>query len=123
MNDDSSRPGDVQPAWGEATDLVRAGLARSQFGETSEAIFLNSGFVYKSAEEAEARFKGEQEGFVYSRYGNPTVRMFEQRLRARRTVSPRPVEWRRFGPRCFASSRRGTMWLPRGRFSVPAISS
>ncbi|MGO1117980.1 O-succinylhomoserine sulfhydrylase [Rhodovibrionaceae bacterium A322] len=82
MNDDSYQPEDDQAAWGESTKLVRAGLARSQFGETSEAVFLNSGFVYKSAEEAEARFKGEQEGFVYSRYGNPTVRMFEQRMAA-----------------------------------------
>ncbi len=68
--------------WRQATRLVRGGLARSAFGETSEAVFLNSGFVYDSAEEAEARFKGEAEGFVYSRYGNPTVRMFEERLAA-----------------------------------------
>ncbi|MCG8598398.1 MAG: O-succinylhomoserine sulfhydrylase [Kiloniellales bacterium] len=69
-------------AWRQATRLVRGGLERSGFGETSEALFLNSGFVYDSAEEAEARFKGEAEGFVYSRYGNPTVRMFEARLAA-----------------------------------------
>ena len=67
-------------AWRQATRLVRGGLERSGFGETSEALFLNSGFAYDSAEEAEARFKGEAEGFVYSRYGNPTVRMFEARL-------------------------------------------
>jgi len=62
------------------TQLVRGGTKRSSHGETSEAIFLTSGFVYESAEEAEARFKGEAEGFVYSRYGNPTVAMFEERM-------------------------------------------
>ena len=62
------------------TLLVRGGLDRSAFGETAEAIFLTSGFVYDSAEAAEARFKGEEPGFIYSRYGNPTVRMFERRL-------------------------------------------
>ena len=62
------------------TLLVRGGLDRSDFGETAEALYLTSGFVYDSAEAAEARFKGEEPGFIYSRYGNPTVRMFEQRL-------------------------------------------
>ncbi len=66
--------------WGLATRLVRGGTARSEYGETSEALFLNSGFVYENAELAESRFKGEAEGFVYSRYGNPTVRMYEERL-------------------------------------------
>src|SRR6185436_13672378 len=60
-------------AWHKATELVHSGTQRSQFGETSEAIFLNSGYVYDSAEQAEARFKGDEEGFVYSRYSNPTV--------------------------------------------------
>jgi O-succinylhomoserine sulfhydrylase len=67
-------------AWHPATELVHAGTVRSQFGETSEAIFLNSGYVYASAEQAEARFKGDEEGFVYSRYANPTVAMFEARM-------------------------------------------
>ncbi len=67
-------------AWHPATELVHAGTLRSQFGETSEAIFLNSGYVYASAEQAEARFKGDEEGFVYSRYANPTVAMFEARM-------------------------------------------
>jgi O-succinylhomoserine sulfhydrylase len=62
------------------TLLVRGGLDRSEFGETAEALYLTSGFVYDSAEAAEARFKGEEPGFIYSRYGNPTVRMFERRL-------------------------------------------
>ena len=59
---------------------MHAGTLSSQFGETSEAIFLNSGYVYDSAEQAEARFKGDEEGFVYSRYANPTVAMFEARM-------------------------------------------
>lgn len=62
------------------TELVQGGILRSQFGETSEALFLNSGYVYDSAEQAEARFKGEDEGFIYSRYANPTVDMFERRM-------------------------------------------
>ena len=62
------------------TLLVQGGSLRSQFGETSEALFLTSGFVYDSAEEAEARFKGEAEGYVYSRYANPTNTMFETRM-------------------------------------------
>src|SRR4030095_16737483 len=67
-------------AWHKATELVHGGTWRTQFGETSEAIFLNSGYVYESAEQAEARFKGDEEGFVYSRYSNPTVAMFEARM-------------------------------------------
>ena len=62
------------------TKLVRAGLFRSEHGETSEAIFMNSGYVFNSAEEAEARFAGELEGYLYTRYGNPTVTMFEERM-------------------------------------------
>jgi O-succinylhomoserine sulfhydrylase len=67
-------------SWRPATQLVHGGTLRSQFGETSEAIFLNSGYVYDNAEQAEARFKGDEEGFVYSRYSNPTVDMFERRM-------------------------------------------
>lgn len=63
------------------TLAIRGGLARSSFDETAEAIFLTSGFVYDSAEQAEAAFKEEIEKFIYSRYGNPTVAMFEERLR------------------------------------------
>ncbi|WP_202526084.1 O-succinylhomoserine sulfhydrylase [Sneathiella litorea] len=63
-----------------ATKLVRGGTKRSQFNETSEAIFMNSGFVYDSAEQAAGRFKGENEGFIYSRYANPTLSMFEERM-------------------------------------------
>ena len=71
---------DRSTAWQPATQLVHAGTLRSQFGETSEAIFLNSGYVYESAEQAEARFKGDEDGYVYSRYANPTVSMFEARM-------------------------------------------
>ncbi len=66
--------------WREATKLVRGGTTRSDFGETSEALYLTSGFCYQDAETAERRFKGEEDGFVYGRYGNPTVEMFEKRL-------------------------------------------
>ena len=66
----------------EATRLIRAGLARSGFDETAEAIFLTSGYVYGSAAEAAAAFAGEADRYIYSRYGNPTVTMFEERLRA-----------------------------------------
>ena len=74
---DSKKKGST---WRPATRLVHEGTMRSQFGETSEAIFLNSGYVYESAEQAEARFKGDEEGFIYSRYANPTVAMFEARM-------------------------------------------
>lgn len=63
------------------TLAVRGGLARSNFDETSEGLFLTSGYVYSSAEEAEAAFKDEIDRFVYSRYGNPTVHMFQERMR------------------------------------------
>ena len=62
------------------TKLVRAGLSRSQFNETSEALYLNSGFVFDDAAQAEAAFKGENDSYIYSRYGNPTVSVFEERL-------------------------------------------
>jgi O-succinylhomoserine sulfhydrylase len=62
------------------TKLVRGGTLRSNFGETSEAIFLNSGFCYNEAETAEKRFNGEEPGYVYSRYLNPSLKMLEDRL-------------------------------------------
>jgi len=62
------------------TEMVHGGTLRTPFGETSEAMFLTSGYVYETAEQAEARFKGEDDGFVYSRFANPTVRMFEDRM-------------------------------------------
>jgi len=66
--------------WRLQTRLVRGGLNRSPFGETAEALYLTQGYVYDSAQSAEARFKGEEDGFVYSRYANPTNKMFEDRL-------------------------------------------
>ena len=66
--------------WRPRTTLVHGAALRSQFGEMSEAIFLTQGYVYETAEAAEARFKGEAPGFIYSRYANPTVEMFEKRM-------------------------------------------
>ncbi len=63
-----------------ATRLVHGGTMRTPFGETSEALFLTQGFIYETAEAAEARFKGEDPGFIYARFSNPTVRMFEERM-------------------------------------------
>jgi O-succinylhomoserine sulfhydrylase len=75
---------DVKPgkpkSWRPQTLMVRGGTTRSQYGETSEALYLSSGFVYDSPEEQSARMAGEQPGYIYSRYANPTVRMFEERL-------------------------------------------
>jgi O-succinylhomoserine sulfhydrylase len=64
----------------EATRLVHGGSLRSEFGETSEALFLTQGYLYDTMELAEARFKGDDPGFIYSRYSNPTVSMFERRM-------------------------------------------
>jgi len=72
----SDKPQTLRPA----TRLVHGGTLRSQFGETSEALFLTQGFVYDTAEAAEARFKGTDPGFIYARFGNPTVAMFESRM-------------------------------------------
>jgi O-succinylhomoserine sulfhydrylase len=68
-------------SWRPDTLAVRGGLQRSSFDETAEALFLTSGYVYSSAAEAEAAFAGDIERFVYSRYGNPTVSTFQERLR------------------------------------------
>jgi O-succinylhomoserine sulfhydrylase len=82
MADDSgtSSPEFDETEWAQATALVHGGTLRSHFGETSEAVFLNSGFVYKTARDAELRFKGEQDGFIYTRYSNPTLSMLETRM-------------------------------------------
>ena len=68
------------PTWRPATNLVHGGQMRSQFGETAEALFLTSGFVYDNAEQAEATFLNQIDHFQYSRFGNPTVAMLEARL-------------------------------------------
>src|SRR5437016_5362312 len=71
---------ETQQKWKQQTRLVRGGTLRSEFGETNEAIFVTSGYVYESAEEAEQSFNGQKDRFVYSRFKNPTVEMFEKRL-------------------------------------------
>ncbi len=78
--DGHTLPADGAEALGRDTELVRGGLTRSPHRETSEALYLTSGYVYESAEQAEAAFKGETDAYIYSRYGNPTVSMFEERL-------------------------------------------
>ena len=78
-----SREDDKMKTWKKSTKAVHAGIRRSQYNEVSEAIFLTQGFVYDTAEDAEARFiqAGDDE-FIYARYGNPTVAMFEDRIAA-----------------------------------------
>ncbi len=73
--------GELPPGVGPDTLAVQGGVARSAFQETSEGLFLTSGYIYDSAEEAERAFNGEEPRFVYSRFGNPTVAMFQERLR------------------------------------------
>lgn len=73
-------PNHFEREWRRETRQVRGGTLRTPFGETSEALFLNSGFCYDRAETAEARFAGEEQGYVYSRYNNPTLSMFERRM-------------------------------------------
>ena len=75
-----TRDKDVTKGWRPATRLVHGGVLRSQFMETAEAIYMNSGYTYGSAEEAEAAFDNSKPRFVYSRYANPTVQMFEERM-------------------------------------------
>src|SRR6185295_17100280 len=79
---EASMPASAKRKYRPETRLVHAGGLRSQFGETSEALFLTQGFVYDSAESCEARFKGEEPGYLYSRFSNPTVAMFEERMAA-----------------------------------------
>ncbi|WP_374139567.1 PLP-dependent transferase, partial [Sphingomonas sp.] len=70
----------ITSKWRPATRAVRAGTWRSEHGETSEALFLTSGYTYDTAETVAARFAGEQEGMVYSRMQNPTTAMLEERI-------------------------------------------
>jgi O-succinylhomoserine sulfhydrylase len=78
----AQRPRKTMRDYRPETRLIHAGTQRSQFGETSEAIFLTQGFVYDSAEQCAGRFTGEEPGYLYSRFSNPTVNMFEQRMAA-----------------------------------------
>ncbi len=82
MNDQMKDHSKTPDSWRPQTRLVRGGADRSAFDETSEGLFLTSGYVYASAEEAEAAFKGDKQRYIYSRYGNPTVNMFQDRLAA-----------------------------------------
>ena len=79
MTGSTRRPRDLD-ALRPATRLVHGGTVRSPFGETSEALFMTQGFIYDTMEAAEARFKGEEPGYIYSRFSNPTVAMFETRM-------------------------------------------
>ncbi|MGO9759358.1 MAG: PLP-dependent transferase, partial [Roseiarcus sp.] len=72
----SRDPNTLRPA----TQLVHGGSLRSSFDETSEALFLTQGYLYDTMEQAEARFKGDAPGYIYSRFANPTVAMFERRM-------------------------------------------
>ncbi len=77
------RPGRApEDSWRPATRAVRSGLRRSELAETAEPIYLTSGYVFDSAAEAEAAFAGENDHYIYSRYTNPTVSVFEERMRA-----------------------------------------
>ncbi len=81
MTQQDSGDQSVEASWRPATRAVRGGLRRSEFDETAEAIYLTSGYVFETAAEAEAAFAGENDHYIYSRYTNPTVTVFEERLR------------------------------------------
>jgi O-succinylhomoserine sulfhydrylase len=75
-----TKPASSAARYRPETRLVHSGTLRSEFGETSEALFLTQGFVYDTAEQCEARFKGGEPGFIYSRFSNPNISMFERRM-------------------------------------------
>jgi O-succinylhomoserine sulfhydrylase len=77
---ESAKPNSSTARYRPETRLVHSGTLRSQFNETSEALFLTQGFIYDSAEQCEARFKGDDPGFIYSRFSNPSISMFERRM-------------------------------------------
>src|SRR6202034_1267656 len=77
---ESNKPVSPTAGYRPETRLVHSGTLRSEFGETSEALFLTQGYVYENADQAERRFKNEEPGFQYSRFANPTVAMFETRI-------------------------------------------
>jgi O-succinylhomoserine sulfhydrylase len=80
MKRNTGQDRNITQNWRPATQAIRSGTMRSEFGETSEALFLTSGYSYDCAEDAAARFAGEQEGMTYSRLQNPTVQMLEERI-------------------------------------------
>lgn len=77
----TTKPTPNPSQWQPETRLVHGGTLRSPFGETSEALYLTQSYIYATAEQAEARFKDEDPGYIYSRFSNPTVAMFEERMR------------------------------------------
>ena len=77
----TTKPTPNPSEWQPETRLIHGGTVRSPFGETSEALYLTQSYVYQTAEQAEARFKDEDPGYIYSRFSNPTVGMFEERMR------------------------------------------
>ena len=107
------RPAALPDGVSQATIGVRGGLMRSGFEETAEAMYLTSGYVYSSAAEAEKAFSGDIDRYVYSRYGNPTISMFEERLRL--------IEG---APACFATATgmAATGWWRRAACSGRASS-
>lgn len=80
MKRDTGKNREITKKWKPATQAVRSGTQRTEFGETSEALFLTSGYTYDCAEDAAARFAGDQDGMTYSRLQNPTVQMLEERI-------------------------------------------
>ena len=98
----------------------------SDFGETSEALFLTSGFRYQRAEDAAERFAGRQPGFIYSRLANPTVRMFEERLallEGAEDAAATATGMAAVHAALMASSRPATGWSRRASCSAPATTS
>src|SRR5512140_3951407 len=77
---ETTKPTSPTARYRPETRLVHSGTPRSQCGETSDALFLTQGFIYDTAEQCEARFKGEDPGFLYSRFSNPNISMFERRM-------------------------------------------
>ena len=82
MSNDDTKPGGLEASWGDDTLAIRSGFERSQYGEHGEPIMTTSSYVFGSAAEAAARFGGQSKGPIYSRFTNPTVQIFEQRLAA-----------------------------------------
>jgi O-succinylhomoserine sulfhydrylase len=80
MKRDTGQNRTITDKWRLQTQLVRGGTWRSEIGETSEAMFMTSGYAYDCAEDAAARFDGDQEGYTYSRLRNPTCAMFENKM-------------------------------------------
>src|SRR3546814_12279915 len=79
-------------SWHPATQAVRGGTWRSEHGETSEALFLTSGYTYESAEEVAGRFSGEAQGMTYSRLHNPTAALLEERIAQMERAAAAPVK-------------------------------